>query len=330
MKRSISILIGLLICTSMFSMSVSAVTNQGLEWGFNTGDEFHFMLYADGEGLFVDEEIYIEANATTLVPDSITNWTDIPLDTLRAYYANGTELGIEYLLLIVAYNIGLPIGNWSFLSGLAEDTHSVENFTLDSEDPYFWGYSWEDDDWNLSSDGWTLWSIYSLSVHVDYLKIDGFISHYSVIATNTTTKEKTGEINMERMGIEQYTDRTAPILNHPADIEYVLGNTGYNITWSASDENPVSYQIFKDGTEVTGNNWVSTTEEFTIIVDDLEIGEFNYTISVVDVGGNTASDEVTVTVLEPDIPLMDNLLIIGLIGGVGVIILVIVVVFRRR
>jgi hypothetical protein len=333
MKRIGSLLIILLLSMSMFPTSVIAATNQGFDWGFDTGDEFHFMFHVDGDGLMIDEEIYIEANATTPVPDSITNWTDIPLDALDAYYANGTEMGIEVILLIAAYNIELPIGNWTYLDYLAFYTLGLENFTSDDYDLHFWGYSWEDDNWTLSGDGWTLFSKYSIAVHVDYLKEDGFISHYSVIATNRTTDVKTGEITLERLGIEQYTDRTAPLLNQPGDIEYVLGDTGHNITWVASDDHPASYQILKDGTEVMGGEWNSTTEEFAIVVDNLEVGEYAYHISVVDIGGNTAYDDAYVIVLAQHNPLLDNpvviVLIIGFIAGAAVVAIIMTKVVRK-
>ncbi len=330
MKRAVAFLILALMITSLSIMPVLANSDQGLEWGIVTDDEFHFILHVDGDGMLIDEEIYIKANATTPVPDSITSWTDIPLDTLEAFYANDTAMGIEILLLLAAYNFVIPIGNWTFLSGLAASTIGVENFTLDDEDPNFWGYSWEDDNWTISGENWIIYTDYSLAVHVDFLKHDGFLSHYSVVATNRTTHENSGEITLERMGLEQYTEQTSPILNHPTDIEYVLGDTGHNITWTGSDEYPASYQIFKDGTEVTGGDWTSSVYEFSISVDGLEIGTYNYTISVVDVGGNAASDEVTVTVQLPTNLPTDTLLFIGLGVGAVVVVLVVVVVLRKR
>ncbi len=97
-----------------------------------------------------------------------------------------------------------------------------------------------------------------------------------------------------------------------------------------SDEYPASYQIFKDGTEVTGGDWTSSVDEFSISVDGLEIGTYNYTISVVDVGGNTASDEVIVTVQLPTNLPTDTLLFIGVGVGAVVVVLVVVVVLRKR
>ena len=330
MKRAVAFLILALMITSLSFMPVLAATDQGLEWGINTGNQFHFMLHVDGDGMLIDEEIYIIANTTTPVPDSMTNWTDIPLDTLDAFYANDTEMGIEVLLLLAAYNFVVPIGNWTFLSGLAASTIGVENFTLDDEDPNFWGYSWEDDNWTISGENWIIYTDYSLAVHVDFFKIDGFLAHYSVVATNRTTQDLSGEITLERMGLEQYTDDTTPILNHPTDIEYELGETGHNITWISSDEYPASYQIFKDGSEVMGGDWISSPEEFSISVDGLEIGTYNYTISVVDIRGNTASDEVIVTVQLPTNLPTDNLLVIGLVAGAIVVLLVVAVVLRKR
>ncbi len=333
MKLAFSSMLILLLSITLFSTSIIASTDQGFEWGVDTGDEIHFMFHVDGDGLFIDEEIYVEANASLPIPDSITNWTDIPLATIHGYYTNGTEMGIEVILLIAAYNFQLPIGNWSYLDYLAYYTHDVENYTADDTDPYFWGYSWEDENWTLAGDGWTLFSNYAIEVHVSYLKVDGFISHYSVIATNRTTDVKSGEITLERLGLEQYTDRIDPILNQPADIEYTFGDSGHNITWVASDDHPVSYQILKDGVEVIGGDWDSSPEEFTIDVDELEIGDYAYHITVTDIAGNTAYDDVYVTVLEPGTGLFNNpvliFTIIGVIAGVAVVAIIITQIIKK-
>ena len=328
MRFNHAMLIGILICTSMIPTSVIAVTEQGLDWDFNTGDEFYFVLYADEkDGMLIDDEvIYIEANTTTPIPDYITNWSDIPIDPLNFYYSNGTQLGIEVSLLFGAINIELPNGNWTFLNKLADETSGLENFVLyDFGEPFFWGYDWEDENWTLSNDGWI--SKYSLSVHVEYFKIDGFLSRYAVLARNRTTGEGVGVIHLERLGIDKYRDRDCPTLNQPEDIEYVLGDTGYNITWILTDEYPGSYQIFKDGTEVMSGDCNSTSEDITIAVDGLEIGKHHYTIYVVDFRGNMNHDEVFVRVLDS---ISDNFLLIGFIAGAVVVILVTVVVIKRR
>ncbi|MFW9799413.1 MAG: hypothetical protein ACFFD9_03180, partial [Candidatus Thorarchaeota archaeon] len=278
MNRTFKLVIILFLAALMCSMPVTAQTNQGFEWGLTQDDVFHFRMYLEGDGLFIDEDIYFEFNATLpTIPDSMDNWTDIPWGlispppppgpVMNTYYANGTEMGIEVLTFAAVYNMFLPVGNWALLSTLAQDTLPLENLTLDPEDPYFWGYNWEDTDWVVNGDPPTIYSNYTLYVHVDYLKVDGFLSRYSVDAYNTTTKEKTGTVTVDRLGIEQYEETTAPTLNHPADIEYEQGQTGNSITWSPSDEYPSSYQILLDGSILRSGPWNSTTEAIVAVVD---------------------------------------------------------------
>ena len=326
----VSKLVVLLFLTTLIcAIPVSAQTDQGFEWGFAYDDVFYFMMHLEGDGMLIDEEIYIILNDTLpVIPDSMDNWTDIPYTGILAYYSNGTQLGIEILTFVAMYNVHLPIGDWTLLSTLAQATHNVENFTLDPEDPFFWGYSWEDDDWNLSGDGFTIYSIYTIYVHVEYLKIDGFLTQYSLEAYNTTTKEKTGEITLDRIGLEQYKETTAPTINHPDDISYVEGQEGNNITWHASDDNPSSYQIMVNGTLFRSGSWNMTSEAITVVVDNLEPGGYNYTLVVYDVRGFSISDEVMVTVAL-QAPTILPLVLISVVAG-GVILVIVAVVYRRR
>ena len=323
MKRALTLLTVIFLLGMMHIVPVTAATNQGLEWGVMHGASIDYTLIIDADDLAFDGEIYLEYNATALaptIPDSIANWSEIPYFDVDFFYANGTSMGIIVLTLLAAYNMHVPIGNWTFLSKLAEDTIDVTNFVLDDEDPYFWGYSWEDDDWEYASEG------LRITVHVDFLKIDGCLSHYTMSAVNITTEESTGELTLERMDIEQYTDRTGPTLDHPADISYSVGETGNSITWNPSDEHPVSYQVLLDGTLVKAGDWNSTSDQVTVIVDGLDVGAHNYTIIVTDIAGNIATDEVIVSVV-----MLTDLLTWGaLLGGAAVIIIVIVVIRKRR
>jgi hypothetical protein len=315
---------------------VVAQTDQGFEWGFAYDDEIHFMMHLNGTGMQIDEEIYLVSNDTLpTIPDSMDNWTDIPYTVIYAYYANGTQLGIEILSFVAMYNAYLPIGNWNYLSELAENTHTVENFTLDPEDPCFWGYSWEDDDWVLQEGQVTIYSNYTLYVHVEYLKTDGFLTHYSVDAYNTTTGADAGEITLERIGIEQYRETTAPTIDHPNDIWYIVGQEGNSITWHASDDNPHRYAIYIEvpgmvkipctvDPDISGL-WNHTSEAITVVVDGLAAGEYNYTIIVYDVRGNYALDSVMVRVESVTVL---SWILVSVVGGIVIVMAAVVV--RRR
>jgi len=324
MKRALTLLMVLFLVGLMQIVPVTAASNQGLEWGVMPGASIDYTLIIDADDLAFDGEIYLEYNATApapAIPDSIANWSEIPYFDVDFFYANGTSMGIIVLTLLAAYNMHVPIGNWTFLSELAEDTIDVANFVLDDEDPYFWGYSWEDDDWEYASEG------LRITVHVDFLKIDGCLSHYTMSAVNVTTEESTGELTLERMDIEQYTDRTDPTLNHPADIEYILGATGNSINWILSDEHPVEYQVLLDSSIVKVGYWNSTSEQVTILVDGLDIGVHNYTIIITDIAGNTGTDEVIVTVVPVPGPLIPTW---GLLALAGAAVIVVVGVVNRR
>lgn len=323
MKRALTLLMVLSIVSLMHIVPVMAATNQGLEWGIAADASIDYEMYVDAPDIAYDGGIYMEYNAPApVIPDSLTDWLDIPYFDVDIFYANGTGLGITALILLAAYNLHVPIGNWTFLSELAEGTIDVTNFVLDDEDPYFWGYSWEDDDWEFAMPG------LRLTVHVDYLKIDGCLSHYTMETTNITTEEKTGELSLERMDIEQYTDRTAPTLDHPSDISYLLGETGNNIIWTLSDEHPVSYQVLMNGTVVKAGDWNSTSEQVTVLVDGIETGIRNYTIIATDIAGNTATDEVIVGLAIITGPLIPTWGLLALAGAA--VIVVVGVVYQRR
>ena len=91
------------------------------------------------------------------------------------------------------------------------------------------------------------------------------------------------------------TDNALPILNSPTDLIYDEGDTGNNIIWIATDYNPASYKVYRDGTQVDTNSWISGSS-IIISVDGLAAASYNYTIVVFDEAGNPAKDEVTVAV----------------------------------
>jgi hypothetical protein len=327
MNRAKALLLVLCITVMLSYPPVVAQTNQGLEWGFDYEDEFHFMMHLDAEDMQIDEEIYTNSTGPLpSIPDSLTNWSDIPYTTLNAYYANGTSLGIVSLALVTALNFYLPKGNWTLMSFLFSTTLNVDHVAIDADDPYFWGYSWDDD--NFTYDGISVQEGITIFVHVDYFKEDGYLSHYRLDSYNTTTMEKTGEVELNRIGLEQYRDKTDPELNHPDDIDYIVGaGSGQSITWNPTDEYPLSYMVFVDGTVLMSGDWNSSSESITVDVGGLDAGEYNYTIEVSDFAGNTAMDTVMVTVQAPNI--FSGPMLYILIAGAGVIIIVVVVGIRK-
>jgi parallel beta-helix repeat protein len=91
-------------------------------------------------------------------------------------------------------------------------------------------------------------------------------------------------------------DRTIPILDHPSDIEYVEGETGYKIEWSPNADNPKNYTIYQNGATIKSGFWNSSSEKISISIDGLSTGIYNYTIEVFNEAENYATDTVYVTV----------------------------------
>ncbi|MHA1907828.1 MAG: SBBP repeat-containing protein, partial [Candidatus Thorarchaeota archaeon] len=135
-------------------------------------------------------------------------------------------------------------------------------------------------------------------------------------------------------------DGTDPQLNSPSDIEYEFGDTGNEISWTAIDLHPVSYEIFVDGTSTMSEAW--TDDTITVSADGFSVGVHDVEIVVTDIGGNTASDTVTVTVttsatsptttttptIPPDGP--DYTLIIIIVAAAGAIVVIIIIVMMKK
>jgi hypothetical protein len=309
------------------SPPVIAQTNQGLEWGFDPENEYHFMMNLEGDGMLINEEIYVNSSdPLPTIPDSLDNWTDIPWVALDAYFTNGTDLGIYVILFLTALNFHLPIGNWTLMSSIYSTTLNVDHFALDADDPYFWGYSWDDDDFEYGpvsvEEGFTIF------VHVDYFKEDGYLSYYSVESFNTTTMEKEGELTLDRLGLGQYRDTSVPVLNQPDDISYFEGSSsGENITWTPSDDYPLSYEVYANGTVLISGDWNSSSESINVPVWGLEAGQYNYTIVVSDFAGNTAMDTVMVSVQSVDV--LDIAFLVVVLMGAGIVIVIVAFGYRR-
>ena len=105
-----------------------------------------------------------------------------------------------------------------------------------------------------------------------------------------------GNVAILRLG---YTDDiTAPTVSEPEDLVIHQGITGVQLNWTASDLNPISYTISRNGTVVKEGSWTRNGEILSIALSGLDTYTYNCTITVTDVGWNSAGDSVLVTVIE--------------------------------
>jgi hypothetical protein len=101
-------------------------------------------------------------------------------------------------------------------------------------------------------------------------------------------------------------DGTLPTINSPIDINYDEGQTGFVIEWTPSDLHPQSYTVYRNSIEIKSGIWNSSSEVITIQVGNLSYGDYNFTINVLDVGGNSVTDEVKVVVTDGTPPVLNS------------------------
>ncbi|MHA2245493.1 MAG: right-handed parallel beta-helix repeat-containing protein [Candidatus Hodarchaeales archaeon] len=91
-------------------------------------------------------------------------------------------------------------------------------------------------------------------------------------------------------------DNTVPIINQPFDLTISEGTTGVELTWSAADVYPSTYIIYQNGSNINSGTWNSSI--IYLPINELLIGDYNYTLVVFDQSNNLATDMIWVTVVK--------------------------------
>jgi parallel beta-helix repeat protein len=125
-------------------------------------------------------------------------------------------------------------------------------------------------------------------------------------------------------------DTTPPTVTDAEDIEFLEGEGGdYELQWTLSDLSPLTFILYRNGTEVTSSSTPTTAVYFSTTIEDFSAGVYNYTIVAIDIWDNMASDTVMVTVLP--IPILDTLLPWLFVGVIAVVVVIVsFIVFRKR
>ena len=101
-------------------------------------------------------------------------------------------------------------------------------------------------------------------------------------------------------------DGTKPEINHPEDILIQQGELGRTLIWTVYDYHLHNYLVLRNGTPWSSGLCNDTECVITVSVDGHNLGTYNYTIVVTDVGGNTATDTVLVIVTDGTPPTIDS------------------------
>ncbi len=139
-------------------------------------------------------------------------------------------------------------------------------------------------------------------------------------------------------------DSVAPLIDSPSDLSFVEGDTTASITWTPTDSYPSTYEILDNETVLESGDWDGS--QITIRLDTLTIGLHVITLTVYDLGGNSISDEVHVTVTsdsDPTSPTQpglepisgDSMIQWGIVGvswiaGFAIFVIIYEFIMRRR
>jgi ABC-type transport system substrate-binding protein len=108
------------------------------------------------------------------------------------------------------------------------------------------------------------------------------------------------------MSFAQEADLDPPITDHPLDVFYAEGETGFSITWQPNDDNPLAFEVHLDGELYKSGPWNSTDETITVSVDGLSMGIHNATLVVIDTYLGRTDDTVLIYVIDMTPPTIDS------------------------
>ncbi|MHA2337805.1 MAG: hypothetical protein ACXACX_10900, partial [Candidatus Hodarchaeales archaeon] len=223
---------------------------------------------------------------------------------------------------------GLPVGIYSYVitlndtsGNLATDTLTVE--VQDLTDPIFVSSSgnvtYNEGDlnsqlnWNVTDKNVGTYIIYQNGTQVDSgpwtnannitIIVDGLttnIYNYTIVVSDLYGNSITDSLYVIVL------DVTAPVITiSPGNQLYSEGVSLLLVTWTATDTNPTTYEVFNNETIDDGGAWFSGIgEDYNI--GGLTKGIYNITIVFYDRGGNIIFDTIWVTVIDDVDPIFTS------------------------
>ncbi|MBD3408136.1 MAG: hypothetical protein GF411_18590 [Candidatus Lokiarchaeota archaeon] len=167
------------------------------------------------------------------------------------------------------------------------------------------------------------WSTGVLSVNVDGMTEGDYLFVMEI-------RDLDGNADSDSVRVRVIDDNTNPTIDSPADLIIIEGTQPHYITWTPYDEYPTYYEVEWNNTVVKSGRWGGG--KVILNVDNLAIGEYQFTLTVYDGSGRTASDSVNVTVMAfgDQVPPLDWLLIVIIGAGIGGTLIIIAAVLHIR
>lgn len=264
---------------------------------------------------------------------------------MAEYYTNSTvEFDIDSQLSILGtYNFTIQVQDWEYQS--AVDTVIVE-YLSDITAPEVTGQ----DDFSILdvlSSGTTIsWTVFDDNPANYTILLDDVVATTEIWTTDISVVSH--DIGILTSGVYNFTillrdlfgnsitdstiltvfsDTTSPDIEGPEDVEFILGDSGVDINWNATDDYPTTYSILLDDIEVATGSWEPGVP-IVFNLGDLDVGEYNVTILVNDLSGNTNSDSVAVRVLAPGLA-PEIMMLLGIIGVAAVVVVMGIVIKVR-
>ena len=172
------------------------------------------------------------------------------------------------------------------------------------------------DDSEYATDSWT-----SGTISID---IDGLSAGVHVFTMTVYDADENSA--SDSVSILVINDATAPTIDSPDDIVFIVDTIGNRIIWTPTDDYPDSFEVSFNGTVIATDSWGGGHIVFEL--DNLVAGEYNFTMTVFDGGQHSASDTVAVQVIPyvgwtPVLPPPDfTLLIIAGVGVTGAVVII--------
>jgi len=101
------------------------------------------------------------------------------------------------------------------------------------------------------------------------------------------------------------TDIRVPLITSPGNQTFLFEAENITITWTVEDVYPDEIHMKVDGVVVEYFDWINTTE-YTYNFTGYDIGVYDLVLVVIDQNDNIAEDEITLTIHEVDVPVIDG------------------------